>query len=673
MAILNPTNLDLRTVKDKSYAEFEIIEKVLSLDKSLTKNWKVYYSYTFKGDAFDSTYQKRGYEIDFIFLIPYYGIFIMEVKGGIISKRNGKLYSSNSKGYEFEIEPVKQARENYFTLDKYFKKKYKFNLNDFISSYTVSFPDMESKCGLEFDDLDYDVFYKDIDLYDYIIGLTGFLKLRYTDKQVPTQEDIDKLSEIIQGVDFTYSISEKEYIYNMNLLMEEQTKEQVDIYKNILYDNPRCLIKGIAGSGKTAFAIDLYKHYAAKGKNVLFLVYNKLLNTKLNESDNVQVKLIYEFIESIYNKDNDPLNDNLTFDEKKDKWFKYIRKVNLIETYDCIIIDECQDIEYNPVIFKLLNKLLIGGMKNGSWYLFYDENQKLFLQNDSLCLFEGLKYNTYRPTLINLTKNIRNSLEIASFIKLCNETKTIDGEIDFANLFNESINCAYYKITNDLLAKDKIIDIINNLIKKHEIKNKQITILKDKKDSNVLKLLQDKYGTTLVPYSSNNKNLTYSTVRSFKGLDNDVIIYIHDNKYSKYNDEYVAITRAKHYFYCIDCVNKENLYFKYDEVNNQISDKTYNFNNNLSILELIKLYELDNKFSNKTYDKALKIVSDKKIDDIEIDKKQITASIKGRRIYQTVILKNSFKFCFRCNCDYFKKGIDTPCKHCLALLLKLKD
>ena len=54
----------------------------------------------------------------------------------------------------------------------------------------------------------------------------------------------------------------------------------------------------------------------------------------------------------------------------------------------------------------------------------------------------------------------------------------------------------------------------------------------------------------------NEKAITYSTIRSFKGLENDVIFYINDLDFASKNDHYVAISRAKAMVFMFKVNNK---------------------------------------------------------------------------------------------------------------------
>jgi superfamily I DNA and RNA helicase len=58
------------------------------------------------------------------------------------------------------------------------------------------------------------------------------------------------------------------------------TKEQLDVLDS-LNDNPRLLVLGCAGSGKTLLALHKAKCLASEGKKVLLLCYNRALGSYL--------------------------------------------------------------------------------------------------------------------------------------------------------------------------------------------------------------------------------------------------------------------------------------------------------------------------------------------------------------------------------------------------------
>ena len=91
----------------------------------------------------------------------------------------------------------------------------------------------------------------------------------------PTVDDIRYLASILRG-DFDKALSLR---VQYNYAEEEMVRLTANQYKCIdqLEDNPRCLIKGSAGTGKTLLAIEEVKKYVSRGEKVALLCYNSLL------------------------------------------------------------------------------------------------------------------------------------------------------------------------------------------------------------------------------------------------------------------------------------------------------------------------------------------------------------------------------------------------------------
>lgn len=77
-----------------------------------------------------------------------------------------------------------------------------------------------------------------------------------------------------------------------NYAEEEIVSLTANQYKCIdqLEDNPRCLIKGSAGTGKTLLAIESAKKYASCGEKVALFCYNNLLARWLQQYFEKQVE-----------------------------------------------------------------------------------------------------------------------------------------------------------------------------------------------------------------------------------------------------------------------------------------------------------------------------------------------------------------------------------------------
>jgi hypothetical protein len=79
------------------------------------------------------------------------------------------------------------------------------------------------------------------------------------------------------------------------------------------------------------------------------------------------------------------------------------------EPYDIVIVDECQDLIKDGFV-EVIDFLLAGVIKDGSWAIFYDENQNIY---GGLTDSAMNKLTEARPFKFPLRVNCRNTRAIA--------------------------------------------------------------------------------------------------------------------------------------------------------------------------------------------------------------------------------------------------------------------
>ena len=84
--------------------------------------------------------------------------------------------------------------------------------------------------------------------------------------KLPDAADVRYMASILRG-DFDCAVAMSVQLRNANEALIALTKEQYRCLDQ-LDDNPRCLIQGPAGTGKTLLAIEEVKKFAARGDKV---------------------------------------------------------------------------------------------------------------------------------------------------------------------------------------------------------------------------------------------------------------------------------------------------------------------------------------------------------------------------------------------------------------------
>ena len=152
------------------------------------------------------------------------------------------------------------------------------------------------------------------------------------------------------------------------------SNEQNAILEHAL-DNPRILVSGEAGTGKTLMAIKICNTLAEK-KRILLLCYNKNLVSFLKQEINEKVDIfnIHALLSNLAKLSGDKLDfKSYEYKEKARKIvFKIIEEKKFIP-YDMLIIDEGQDF-MDIEFYIIIEKLLKGSLNSGNWIIFYDHH-----------------------------------------------------------------------------------------------------------------------------------------------------------------------------------------------------------------------------------------------------------------------------------------------------------
>lgn len=534
--IFHPISYNLEQIKSHSEGEYDVFKEFIRIDDKRTKDWHLYYSYYYrKREKVDGIRIHDNNEIDFLVLAPNVGIFVLEVKGGYIKNSKGRLFSIDRFHKMHFIDPYNQAKNNYYGIANIVSdlSKKKIDLRKYISGPLVALPNCAKFIDIAQSNGS-DTYLKNMDMYKFIFDAAKEL---LNDNQAlikPSKEEIEELVNVLDGPDFEYKLSKKDYIESINLAINDLTDEQFAIFRGLL-KNKRCLINGMAGTGKTVLCEFLYKELTLESKmKVLYLSYNSLLSGRVKSDLVNDNKDIIDNLEANI--------ENMNYEERIASFIKNVSKLindNKMSKYDALILDEAQDIDLSSDILSFLDNLIVGGLKDGLVYIFYDENQTVYGDNKKIYESETFEDKMYRYAKFDLIKNCRNGNGIKDAIDDMFITKKMDVSIS-----NDDVK--YYDIDNSDADAVKIIEDIDKLIK-DGISYNQITILVDeKKNNHILDALIKHYEGKIDEYKENaNRKLSYSLSSSFKGLENDVIFYISVNKKTKFDLHYVAISRAK--------------------------------------------------------------------------------------------------------------------------------
>jgi hypothetical protein len=514
----------------------------------------------------------RPTEIDFLVLAPGLGIFCLEVKGGSITRKDGQWVITDDHGrtYEQDISPLMQARNCMYSLREVITKRLgsSSRYTRLIFSYGAIFPD----CKFDIRDAEtdqwrvFDQRHKDSSIHDYIKVLSGqsallYHKYKWFDQKqaYPTSSDISVLKNILKG-DFEKIKIIGSKVDDIEQVIAKYTVEQYECLDG-LEENPRCLFKGPAGTGKTMLAIEAAKRSFQSKNMTLLTCYNKLLASWLEKQVNTHahknIKVI-AFLDLLEEIAKEYIPQSVQKDHQyyiKDLPFYALEALDAkpLKLFDKIIIDEGQDILRHEY-FDVIDTLLKDGISQGQWDIFCDfEKQNIFNEDtDCLEVMEKLRSKSSFTTY-NLKTNCRNTKEIAEEIfKVVGFTGP---SILKEELSGIPVTYRYYRERGDaisLLEKE-----ISNL-KINRVEPGDITILSPRVlDKSSIKGLEKKHG--LINLSKEFERFfyrdtyTYSTVHKFKGMENAYIIIVDLEELDQMQDHedyyksllYIGMSRAK--------------------------------------------------------------------------------------------------------------------------------
>lgn len=544
-------------------------------DASNTEDWVVFHSL---GIAHHQTLIEG--EVDFLVVAPKLGIFALEVKGGRVKRTDGMWTFTNRAGNVTTKSrgPFEQASEAIFSIMAAIKEKadsVHYRVCDLHFGFGVMVPDIEyGTMGIDeepwqvFDCNDGD------NVRDYIIRLAEGSKKKYEDtygklnpSKLPTLQDAKYLISILRS-DFDKVLAIKARINNAEQELVELTEKQYKCLDQI-EENRRGIVYGPAGTGKTLLAIEQAKKSVSQGKKVALICFNSSIGTWFEtyfeelaeEYKPVYVGTFHKLLLQIMNIAGKPVSIPTDSEAKSgfyeevlpSKVFEILIENPLME-FDEIIIDEAQDLikeNYIDIIDLLLKK----GFEHGYWKFFGDFSRQA-IYSEGIDGREMLEQLEDRTSFIRykLTENCRNTKQI------CDDIQTITGYEAPKDLWTkvEGLPVDHKTCSSDEEQLEKLEALLKELQEKNIEKGK-ITILSPKSREN--SIVSRVECSKIKDYDfKSTENITFSTIQSFKGLENSVVILIDVNSYSVVNLMYVALSRARTALYIFESKNAHSEY-----------------------------------------------------------------------------------------------------------------
>ena len=493
-------------------------------------------------------------EIDFVLVGPP-GVFCLEVKGGYVGREDGIWIFRNRHGRESRKAegPFEQVGSAAGALKAFFRTNQLLVLKSLVG-YGVVMPDVA--CLMRGPDVDPEIVLDrtniDARISSYVQHLVNVWGRRFreqyqTEPRTLSHGDRATILDSLRG-DFDLVPSLPTRIGWVSNELVRLTAQQSD-YLSRLEENPRILIRGGAGTGKTMLAIEEASRTAQSGARVLFLCFNRLLATSLNREshDGVTISTLHSLMAGLINEAG--IERELPDADESDLYEVFFPVLSLQALsspdrqppYDFLVVDEGQDVLLSNYL-DVLDALLLGGLKDGRWRIFYDPNQNIFDGVGAAAMEEILSIH---PTQLSLTVNCRNTEQVATGTAMLSGCSLVE-----ASAQGPAIEILWYR---DLIDEKRIVSnhvrrLLSQGVRPSDIvvlslKTLKHTCLSDGWDGKVGAALRD----VADGYPDDQGAIGFSTIAAFKGLEAEAIVLldaVNANASSRYLT-YVGASRAK--------------------------------------------------------------------------------------------------------------------------------
>jgi hypothetical protein len=523
--------------------------------RRLPPDYTVLYSYKYKTHGFASDgprpweYEPRFGEADFIVVHPALGYMVIEVKQGKVGYGSGQWYEEKQGGHQpLSKDPIGQAQKAIFAIRDCYLEKAQVTYCPLRARYALWFPECTHVWGDLPSTIDPDsiLLEPDLDRPEEAVVRAFAVHERRLEREA-TRILIHKV--LSPSFRLFARLDEQIRVYD-SLARRVLTDEQERILDETELDKEKVFF-GAAGTGKTFLAMEKARRLAKEGKKVFLTCYNRNLATYMRSvvPPEVTCQSFLDYLRDVLVQHGEPLKEPAPGEDPSDfyrrvlpeKGFDYFAGASdgsgasHEDRFGSIIVDEGQDFDDSWLL--CLQAMRRG---DGEFYVFADPNQDLFGVN--LDALRKLPMSKHR-----LTRNLRNSETISNWIG----TFVKEGRLQPAIQGGLRV---VYKGWDTYKEERQLVEDEAGRLVSQGIQPKRIVIL----SPNVLERSSLQGCTKIKEWplmdfkEATGNAIRFATIRSFKGLEADVVFLIglkEGKKTCTDADIYVGGSRARFLLY----------------------------------------------------------------------------------------------------------------------------